>query len=197
MKEKKIVMFVSTKRAVTLYTKFLTLAGFPVLQMKGSMSNNQRLQNYSEFQNNKMILVTTDVSARGVDYPDVDLVLVAGTPQSTDVFVHQSGRTARAGKTGKCICLLHQIQSTFIDSCKSKGIKFVSALPQGDFLRAFLTMDFGISLNFEKIDKLDREVFLKIYVKELKKKKPVIDPKLIKEFTNIMKSQLRLKSTKE
>ena len=50
------------------------------------------------------VLIATDVAARGLDIPQVDLVIQCNPPQDTDTYIHRSGRTGRAGRTGKCVC---------------------------------------------------------------------------------------------
>ncbi len=51
------------------------------------------------------VLFTTDVAARGLDIPEVDLVLQCSPPRDIEAYVHRSGRTGRAGKSGISICL--------------------------------------------------------------------------------------------
>ncbi len=51
------------------------------------------------------LLITTDVAARGLDIPEVDLVIVTAPPKDVESYIHRSGRTGRAGAIGKCICL--------------------------------------------------------------------------------------------
>ena len=50
-------------------------------------------------------LVATNVAARGLDIPEVDLIVQLTPPKDTDTYVHRSGRTGRAGKDGTCITL--------------------------------------------------------------------------------------------
>ena len=52
------------------------------------------------------MLVASDVAARGVDYPDVSLVVQMGAPDNREQYVHRTGRTGRAGKTGQATLLL-------------------------------------------------------------------------------------------
>jgi ATP-dependent RNA helicase DDX21 len=49
------------------------------------------------------VLVATDVASRGLDIPNVELVIQTEPPKDTETYIHRSGRTARAGKTGTCI----------------------------------------------------------------------------------------------
>jgi ATP-dependent RNA helicase DDX21 len=56
------------------------------------------------FKENKFsTLVATDVAARGLDIPDVDLVIQVEPPKDAESYIHRAGRTARAGKSGTCI----------------------------------------------------------------------------------------------
>ncbi|KAI9502863.1 hypothetical protein GGI25_002638 [Coemansia spiralis] len=71
--------------------------------------------------NSTSILVTTDVSARGVDYPDVSMVVQVGIPTESEAYIHRLGRTGRAGKSGEGVILLTKLEMPFL--------KNISALP--------------------------------------------------------------------
>jgi ATP-dependent RNA helicase DDX21 len=49
------------------------------------------------------VLVATDVAARGLDIPAIELVIQIEPPKDTETYIHRSGRTARAGRSGTCI----------------------------------------------------------------------------------------------
>lgn len=61
------------------------------------------------------MLVATDVAARGLDVPNMDLVVQMEAPKDTESYIHRSGRTARAGKTGVCITLFNDKNVEFVE----------------------------------------------------------------------------------
>ncbi|KAF8714064.1 hypothetical protein HU200_028060 [Digitaria exilis] len=74
--------------------------------LHGDISQNQRERTLSGFREGRFnILVATDVAARGLDIPNVDLVVHYEIPNTSELFVHRSGRTARAGKKGSAILI--------------------------------------------------------------------------------------------
>jgi ATP-dependent RNA helicase DDX21 len=72
--------------------------------MHGDINQSQREVTMKRFKENKFqVLVATDVASRGLDIPDVELVIQIEPPKDTETYIHRSGRTARAGKAGTCI----------------------------------------------------------------------------------------------
>ncbi|XP_019262224.1 PREDICTED: DEAD-box ATP-dependent RNA helicase 53-like [Nicotiana attenuata] len=75
--------------------------------LHGDITQSQRERTLSGFRQGQFnVLVATDVAARGLDVPNVDLVIHYELPNSSEIFVHRSGRTGRAGKKGSAI-LMH------------------------------------------------------------------------------------------
>lgn len=68
-------------------------------------SRMKTLQSFTETLNNS-VLFTTDVAARGIDIPDVDLVIQLDAPNDTDLFLHRCGRTGRANRIGKALTFI-------------------------------------------------------------------------------------------
>ena len=85
------------------------------------------------------VLVATDVAARGLDIPSVDLVVQIEPPKDTETYIHRSGRTARAGRSGKCITFYTLKQKMLLQQIESKaGIVFekIGAPLPDDIIRA-------------------------------------------------------------
>lgn len=72
--------------------------------MHGDIAQNQREVTMKRFKEGKFrVLVATDVASRGLDIPNVDLVIQIEPPKEAETYIHRSGRTARAGASGTCI----------------------------------------------------------------------------------------------
>ena len=87
------------------------------------MQQRQRLRALDHFRSHDTcVLVASDVAARGLDIPEVSYVIHFGAPRTSDVYVHRSGRTARAGKRGISICMVGPGEvPQFRDLCNSMG----------------------------------------------------------------------------
>ncbi|KIV94774.1 hypothetical protein PV10_02506 [Exophiala mesophila] len=78
------------------------LAPCRIFVMSSQLDQSQRTRMSDGFRNSESgILISTDVSARGMDFPNVSHVIQVGLPRSTEDYVHRLGRTGRAGKSGK------------------------------------------------------------------------------------------------
>jgi ATP-dependent RNA helicase DDX24/MAK5 len=101
------IIFLNAIHQVRKLTGLLTLLNLPVFALHAEMQQRQRLKKLDGFRAHaKGILVATDVAARGLDIPSVDYVVHYHIARSTEVFVHRSGRTARADKEGLSIALV-------------------------------------------------------------------------------------------
>ncbi|EEY59592.1 DEAD/DEAH box RNA helicase, putative [Phytophthora infestans T30-4] len=101
------IIFLNAIHQVRKLSGLLTLLNLPVFALHAEMQQRQRLKKLDGFRSHsKGILVATDVAARGLDIPSVDYVVHYHIARSTEVFVHRSGRTARANKDGLSISLV-------------------------------------------------------------------------------------------
>ena len=104
----KIIVFTnSISHTKKLFSIFSYFNEFNCCCLHSRMMQNVRMKNLEKFTNNKSaILFCTDIGARGLDIPKVDLVIHYHIPNRTDIFVHRSGRTARANQSGKVSSLI-------------------------------------------------------------------------------------------
>ena len=93
--------------------------------LHGDIAQNQREVTLKRFREGKFnVLVATDVASRGLDIPNVDLVIQLEPPKDVETYIHRSGRTARAGNSGTCITFYTKKQQGLINLIESKaGIK--------------------------------------------------------------------------
>ena len=68
------------------------------------------------------VLITTDVAARGLDVPEIDLVIQSQPPMDVDSYIHRSGRTGRAGKSGICVCFYKPTETWALASVERKAV---------------------------------------------------------------------------
>ncbi|BGP10215.1 ATP-dependent RNA helicase DBP3 [Rhodotorula toruloides] len=100
----KALVFALYKKEATRLFEFLRMKGYEVACINGDMSQEKRTKSLEDFKLGKAnILVATDVAARGLDIPKVELVINQTFPLTIEDYVHRIGRTGRAGRTGKSI----------------------------------------------------------------------------------------------
>ncbi|MCI5600385.1 MAG: DEAD/DEAH box helicase [Hallerella sp.] len=121
------MIFCNMKRDVCYLEQVLLNYGFRVGALSGDISQKQREETLAAFRNKHLnILICTDVAARGIDVTHVTHVIVYDHPDDHEVYVHRSGRTARAGRSGVAISLITpveeiELQKTAVDF----GIQFI------------------------------------------------------------------------
>ncbi|GAA5960220.1 hypothetical protein JCM3765_002507 [Sporobolomyces pararoseus] len=100
----KALIFALYKKEATRLFEMLKHKGFQVGCINGDMSQEKRTQSLADFKEGRVgLLVATDVAARGLDIPKVELVINVTFPLTIEDYIHRIGRTGRAGRTGKSI----------------------------------------------------------------------------------------------
>lgn len=103
---KRCMIFCNTKKMVDDITSYLCRHDIQAEGLHGDMKQSQRTKVMDSFKQGKtVVLVATDVAARGIDVSDIDYVINYDIPQNTEYYVHRIGRTGRAGRSGKAITL--------------------------------------------------------------------------------------------
>ncbi|KAJ3380894.1 hypothetical protein HDU92_005697 [Lobulomyces angularis] len=121
----KIIVFFPTASMVAFFSQvFLRISELNIIEIHSKLSQGKRVRASNFFRRSTNgILFTTDVSARGVDYPDVTLVLQVGIPSTRDLYIHRIGRTGRAGKDGEAILILSPFEKEFLREIRNLNIK--------------------------------------------------------------------------
>ncbi len=101
------LVFVPTRIEAAQVSERLSGDGFAALPLSGDLQQAQRTRTLAAFKAGSITtLVATDVAARGLDVPDVSLVIHSDTPQDASAYTHRSGRTGRAGNKGHSVLLV-------------------------------------------------------------------------------------------
>jgi ATP-dependent RNA helicase MSS116 len=113
----KVVVFFPTARMVSFFADlFNEVVRLPVMELHSKKSQGYRNRVSGQFRECEAgILFTSDVSARGVDYPGVTHVVQLGMPSSREQYIHRLGRTGRAGASGKGWLVLAPFESLFLE----------------------------------------------------------------------------------
>jgi ATP-dependent RNA helicase DeaD len=121
------IIFCRTKLGTQKLYEQLKEEGFSVAALEGDMQQRDRDKVMRAFKNGtKQVLISTDVSARGIDVTNLAFVIHHQLPEQLEYYTHRSGRTARAGKTGYSIALIIPGEEQKIYAIqKELGIKFV------------------------------------------------------------------------
>jgi ATP-dependent RNA helicase DDX23/PRP28 len=102
-----IIVFVNIKRNCDAVARYIWEMGFSAVTLHGSKTQEQREQALASVRNGTTdVLVATDLAGRGIDVPDVSLVVNFNMAHSIESYTHRIGRTGRAGKSGVAITFL-------------------------------------------------------------------------------------------
>ncbi len=95
------IVFANTRAMVTRLTTRLSNRGFSVVALSGELSQTERSHALQAMRDGRArVCVATDVAARGIDLPNLELVIHAELPTNAETLLHRSGRTGRAGRKG-------------------------------------------------------------------------------------------------
>lgn len=101
------IVFVNSCLRTELVHLVLQLLGFPVCRLHSLLRQQQRLDSLASFKLGlARIMVATDIASRGLDIPEVQVVVHYDVPKEAATFVHRVGRTARAGREGLSVALI-------------------------------------------------------------------------------------------
>jgi ATP-dependent RNA helicase DeaD len=101
------IVFCATREAVNRLSASLHERGFSAVALSGELTQAERTRALQALRDGRArVLVATDVAARGLDLPDLQLVVHAELPRDPETLLHRSGRTGRAGKKGTAVLVV-------------------------------------------------------------------------------------------
>lgn len=119
------LIFANTRELAASVAAMMRDGGYPVIELHGDLTSRERVKAMKELENiQKPYVVATDIAARGIDIDGVSHVVSLGFPQELDYYIHRSGRTGRAGKSGICYALYQKQDDQVIRTLEKKGIHF-------------------------------------------------------------------------
>jgi len=133
----KIMVFLLTCAHVDYYARLLPkieqLEGLKIEALHGKMVQKKRTKTYETFAGvAEGVLLCTDVTARGIDIPDVDWIIQYDAPQDPSFFIHRVGRTARFGRKGSSLLLLSDAEDSYVDFLSLRKVPLQPATPKSD-----------------------------------------------------------------
>lgn len=116
----KIMVFLLSCAHVDYFARLLpkidALQGLRIEALHGKMVQKKRTKTHEAFLAAAQgVLVCTDVTARGIDIPDVDWIIQYDAPQDPSFFIHRVGRTARCGREGSSLLWLSPAEESYVD----------------------------------------------------------------------------------
>lgn len=132
-----VIVFTDSQDSCISVGQFLQECEQPVEFIHGGLSQGHRARIIREFHNGEFaILVTTDLLARGIDFPHIDLIVNYELPFKAEDFLHRIGRTARAGRTGRAVTYVTAADGRTYRKIKSylQGAEEVKSDPEFKFI---------------------------------------------------------------
>ena len=100
------LVFCATREGVKHLASRLGNRGFGVVALSGELSQTERTRALQAIRDGRaQVCVATDVASRGIDLPNLDLVVHADLPRDSEALLHRSGRTGRAGRAGVSVII--------------------------------------------------------------------------------------------
>ncbi|XP_017879245.1 probable ATP-dependent RNA helicase DDX49 [Ceratina calcarata] len=195
-KDGSIMIFTETCKHCQVLSMTLNNVGFQNVALHAMIKQKDRLTALAQFKSNHTkILIATDVAARGLDIPTVELVINHIIPNVPKEYIHRVGRTARAGKGGMAVSLI-----------TPQDIKLLHTIEEtiGTKLTEYKVNDKEIVTIFTQISVAKREAEMKLdetdfYEKKMinKRKKLILEGKDPDEIEEILEKKKRGNSKKE
>lgn len=145
--KQRTIIFISTKDMCHKLRIKLGLLGLRVGELHGGLSQEQRLKSVTLFKNSTVpVLLCTDLAARGLDIPKIEVVINFDMPKTHEIYLHRVGRTARAGRDGLSISFVGEAKRE--RAIVREVVKNVEESKKGKA--------FGRNADWDEVDRVDK-----------------------------------------
>ncbi|MEC0170669.1 DEAD/DEAH box helicase [Paenibacillus graminis] len=172
------IIFCRTQEQVNELFRGMADLEYPVDKIHGGMMQDERFEVMNAFKRGQFrYLIATDVAARGIDIENITHVINYDTPMEKESYVHRTGRTARAGKSGKAITLATPNEHKWVQEIESYiGFSFPVMKAPSEAAVAYAKPAFEAKLGKQQVRKKGKsevmnEDIMKLYFNGGKKKK--------------------------
>ncbi|WP_185862566.1 DEAD/DEAH box helicase [Blattabacterium cuenoti] len=177
------IIFCKTRKETREIAECLIQDGYNADALYGDLSQSQRESVMNRFRKRILqFLVATDIAARGIDVNDVTHVINYNIPDESEIYVHRSGRTGRAGNTGISVCIIRSKETRNLREFEKKiGKSFERIMiPSGEEVCKKKLFHFIEKVKEAVVD----EQSMKTFLPEIQKKLELFDrEELIKRFS--------------
>ena len=116
LKPKKVMLFINNQQETDELVEKLQFHGLSVGGIYGAAKKNERRKAIEDFRSGRInMLISSDITARGMDFEDVDMVINLDIPEEPIFYQHRAGRTGRGGKEGVVISLISPFEKKWIN----------------------------------------------------------------------------------
>lgn len=179
------IVFARTKADTQELAELMARDGYNADSLHGDLTQAQRDKVMEKFRKKQLqILIATDVAARGIDVQDITHIIHYSLPDDNEVYIHRSGRTARAGKTGISIAIINSKELNRIRMiekvCKVSFAK--KLIPSGEEVCGHQLLHIVQNVHNVKVNEKELSKYLPQIMEELK---DLDRDELIKRFASI------------
>ncbi|GMG39158.1 unnamed protein product [Ambrosiozyma monospora] len=187
----RIIVFVARKESAHRLRIVMGLLGLRVSELHGSLTQDQRLKSITDFKKLTVpILICTDLAARGLDIPKIEVVINYDMPKTHEIYLHRVGRTARAGREGTSMSFVGE--SSQDRAIVKEAIKQVELTKSGKAV--------GKNVDWPEIEKINKviqekqEIIEEILVEEKQEKEIIRAEMELKKSENLLNYKDEIKS---
>uniref|UniRef100_A0A803LYA6 ATP-dependent RNA helicase n=1 Tax=Chenopodium quinoa TaxID=63459 RepID=A0A803LYA6_CHEQI len=176
-----LVFLTSCKQVKFVFEAFKKLRpGIPLKCLHGKMNQERRLGTYSQFSEKRIVLFSTDVSSRGLDFDkSVDWVVQMDCPSDVATYIHRVGRTARYTTGGKAVLFVEPSEVKMLEKLKEAKIPIIAKTINKEKLQPVSPLLASLLVKYPDMQQLARRAFI-TYLKAVCKEKD-------KEVFDVMK----------